>query len=277
MGKRAVTARPKLIFTLLLTVLFFGIGCSGCAPTYPKEKLEEALIDVCRKEYALDVQAKLVDKTLVVFIPLDEFYDTKLDVLPKAVEKIGDVIQVTSRLVFSTDAEIDFYMVVAADVKITAVEIVSIQYINDLRKLVNGWIGRDEYRKRVLWERNFDPQYLKDAEFKFEVEPVRLPEFLAKQIAQRINLEFESLLEYKLQVKSAFDREKFQFYFTLLASDDRDFREKFLPVILREVVLVVNAYKFQDFKGVEVANLFTKKSVFIEAGDLEEYVSLNKK
>ena len=107
--KNMVKSRQHhLVRNLFLIAIFVGFICSGCAPTYPKEKLAQTLVDVCEKEYDVQIQAKLIGKTIIVFIPLDELFDLKLDIMPEAVEKIEDVILTTSRAIFSTDAEIRF-------------------------------------------------------------------------------------------------------------------------------------------------------------------------
>ena len=153
----------RLVRNLFLIGLFVSFVCSGCAPTYPKDKLAQTLINVCKKEYDVEIQAKLVGKTIVVFIPLDELFDLKLDILPEAVEKIEDVILTTSRALFSTDAEVDFYMIIAADVKTTAAEVFLVRYMDDVYKFMHGWINREDYSGRILWQINFDQKLLKNS------------------------------------------------------------------------------------------------------------------
>ncbi len=165
----------KKLTGFFIVSLFLSGLCSGCSPTYPKEKLTESLVDVCKKEYHVTVQAKLVGKTIVVFIPLSRLFDAKLDILPEAIEKIENVILTTSRVLFSTDAKVDFYMIIAADIKTTAAEVVLVRYMDDVYKFMNGWIKRDDYRKRILWQVNFNPKLLENAFFDFDVEEITLP------------------------------------------------------------------------------------------------------
>ena len=39
---------------------------ASCGPSYPKERIVNSLVELCRKEYKLDVKAQVVDTTLGV-------------------------------------------------------------------------------------------------------------------------------------------------------------------------------------------------------------------
>ncbi len=266
---------PKGSFNKLNLVFIFVIFMIGCAPTYPKEGLGEAIKSICEKEYDIEVQAKLIGKTIVVFLPLDKLFDKNLDILAAPVEKIEDVILTTSRVIFSTDADIDFYMIIAADTQTTAAELVLIRYVEDVYKFMHIWIKREEYRKRVLWQINFNPRHLKNSSFDFDVEEITLPVYLARQIAQRLNFVRESSKTFKGKVKGVYQKENKQFYFSLVVADERKFENIHVPLILHEAAMVLKSYKIDDFEQVEVVNLFTKKSVIVKREELSEYLNID--
>ncbi|MFH1581013.1 MAG: hypothetical protein ABIC39_02905 [Pseudomonadota bacterium] len=271
-SKNMVKSRQhRLVRNLFLIGLFVGFVCSGCAPTYPKDKLTETLINVCKKEYEVEIQAKLIGKTIIVFIPLDELFDLKLDISPEAVEKIEDVILTTSRALFSTDAEVDFYMIIAADVKTTAAEVFLVRYMDDVYKFMHGWINREDYSSRILWQINFNPKLLKDSFFDFDVEEITLPGFLAAQIAQRLNKIFASSVVHKMKINSEFDPQTQRFFFSVVSADNTRFQKVYLPIIANIADKVLQEYKFEDFSEIIIRNELLRNFVVITKNDREEY------
>lgn len=267
----AKSRQRRLVRNLFLIAIFMSFICGGCAPTYPKEKLAQILVDVCEKEYNVQIQAKLIGKTIVVFIPLDELFDIKLDILPEAVEKIEDVILTTSRAIFSTDAEVDFYMIIAADVKTTAAEVLLVRYMDDVYKFMHGWINRESYSNRILWQINFDPNLLKSSFFDFDVEEMTLPKFLASQIGQRLNKIFAATVVHKIKVNSEFDPETKRFFFSVASADNTRFKKVYLPIIANIADKVLLEYKFEDFSEVIIRNELLRNFVVITKSDREEY------
>jgi len=273
MGKnrRRHLARSTIFFIMLICLL----NNNGCAPTYPKERLAKSLEGVCKKEYNVDVQAKVIGKTIVVFIPLQELFDEKLDILADAVEKIENVILTTSRVLFSTDAKVDFYMIIAADIKTTSAELVLVRYMDDVYKFMHGWINRDDYRQRVLWRVNFNPKLLQEPKFDFEVKEMILPGFLAEQIAQRLNVIFESSVVYKIKVKGDYDTQKKQFNFSLIVPVPSRFEKIYMPIILNQADKIILEYKFNDYAEVAVQNQLLRNRVVLAKEKLIEYRNVN--
>jgi len=48
---------------------------SSETPTYPKEGVNDAIRDICKKEYDIDVLAKLIGRTLWIYLPLEEMFE----------------------------------------------------------------------------------------------------------------------------------------------------------------------------------------------------------
>jgi len=256
------------------SIVFLLMGCllhNGCAPTYPKERLAQSLVDVCKREYGIDVQAKLQGKTVVVFIPLEELFDFKLEIVPGAIEKIENVILTTSRVIFSTDAKVDFYTIIAADVKTTAAELVLIRCMDDVYKFMHEWIGREDYRRRVLWQVNFNSKLLHLEKFDFDIPEMTLPVFLAEQTAQRLNFIFDSAVAYKVKIKPEFNPEKKQFVFSVIVSDSTRFTNVYVPIIAREAYTVFKEYGFTDFDRVMIKNQLLNNIAVITKQDMPSY------
>jgi len=200
---------------------------SGCSPTYPKDKIKESIIRLCKKEYKLDVKVETVGKTVAIYLPLANLLDFTFALTPEAGEKLNQVILNVTRVVLSTDAKYNFYCLMAHDVKIPEIQIVIIKSVEDVRRFILGDISRGEYSKRMLidmrvapqaqkeravkdvfsrmnidnkWQESVmqdffmsDPATLGDIGYwggKFYVKDVKLDEFLAEQIANRFRLSF---------------------------------------------------------------------------------------
>ncbi|MCX5715476.1 MAG: hypothetical protein NTV07_01170 [Candidatus Omnitrophica bacterium] len=213
----------RFIFLVLCSLIISGCG----APTYPKNKIYESVVSLCKKEYRIDVDAKVTGNTVAVYLPAENLFDAVFNIDPIASKKINDVILGISRVVISTDATLDFYVVIAQDPKMPEVEIVYIRYVDDVKRFLLGGLSRGEYGKRAVIaiktppqaEREriikelFDKLNIKDADElikgyveaeepisgigeisywnkKFFIKEVSTSEFLATQIAERIKTAF---------------------------------------------------------------------------------------
>jgi len=200
----------------------------GCGPTYPKEKLNEAIKALCKKEYKLTVDTKVSGDTVAVYLPIENLFDAVLNLDSKASKKLNDVILGVSRVAISTDAKFNFYIVITQDPKMPEVEIVYIRYVDDIKRFLLGAVSRDEYAKRAVIAIKTPPQaerervlkdlfsklnvenpdemikaYLESEEGisgigdisywnnKFFVKEIGLSEFLASQVEERIKIDFK--------------------------------------------------------------------------------------
>lgn len=188
----------KRIFLFLILLMFMS---SGCKPTYPKTKVSDSIIKLCRDEYNTEVKVKTMGKTLGVHMPIDNLLDSSLQPSEESFEKLGNVLHVLSRVALSTNADLEFITLVARDSKISGFELVLTRYVEDIKKFMVGDISRGEYMKRMLFETRVDPLVLlsnlasKDKKEQpeseeFSIEEVHLPDFLAKQISRRIEDKF---------------------------------------------------------------------------------------
>lgn len=79
-------AKSGQFFSLGL-LLFITSGCtSSTTPTFLKENITSAIQDIAKNEYKIDVRAKLVGKTLWVYLPLEDLLE-KSDKPEKYLEK----------------------------------------------------------------------------------------------------------------------------------------------------------------------------------------------
>lgn len=79
--------------SLILIIPLLICGClSSANPTYLHENIDQAIENICKKEYKLDVEAKLVGQTLWIYLPVEDLL-VKSDKPEKFVEKFDAFIQ----------------------------------------------------------------------------------------------------------------------------------------------------------------------------------------
>ena len=231
--KRLLRPLCGLAMTMLLTT-----GCGEV--TYPKETLKETIIKLCAEEYKMDVDVNITGKTLAIYLPLADLFSLTLSLSEGAEEKIQDVLLSASRVALSTDAEIEFYCIIAQDIRIPEIQLVVIKYVDDVKRAFYHDISRGEYFKRTIIDMNENPQARKEKAImdvfakmeveedlqkkiledffrsppaslegigywdgKFYIKDITLEEFLAQQIANRIKMKFaeeDALKKYALRM-----------------------------------------------------------------------------
>ena len=131
-------------------------------PSYPKEKLPEAVKEICRIEYGMDVEATVVGSTLGIFYPMEGLLDVNFGISKDAWDKVSNLILIASRVVLSTDADISFYCVITQDARLPELQMIIIKYVDDIKRGMYQDISRDESFKRTLFSINPTPQATKE-------------------------------------------------------------------------------------------------------------------
>lgn len=168
----------KRTFALLSALLFAACLLGGCgkllAPTYPKNEIPSAIQKICREEYGITekVDVKIVGKTLGARIHLDELLDMNFKMQEKSLDKLQDLLRVIRRICLSTDAELDFYIIMGYEKKL-GIEVIFYSYVDDLKRVVAGWMSPDDYFQRLIrtmqlntlrWGNNRIEKLIKDIE-----------------------------------------------------------------------------------------------------------------
>jgi len=226
---------------LFVMTMLCATGCEEA--TYPKETLKDSIIELCAKEYGLDIDAKIIGSTLAIYAPIATLFDITMSLSESAEEKIQDILFSAARVVLSTDADIKFYCVIAQDIMIPEIQLVIIKYTDDIKKANYQYISREEYFKRTIIDINENPQAKKERAIievfakmeleeelqtrvledffrsppatlegigywngEFYVKDITLEEFLAEQMAGRLKMRFteeEDLRRHSLRLINA--------------------------------------------------------------------------
>lgn len=150
----------------------------------------------------------------------------------KVSEKMFQVLQVIRRVLFSLDRdkkeEPRFICVVVADVK-NGVEITTLSYYPDLKKVSYGIISVTEYQHRNVQDVSINPDILGDKKGRhLKLKDIAMKDFIASQIRHRIKLKFQ---KPELGKNADIDKE-----------------------VLKIIALTVKIYGFNDFHDVELEN-----------------------
>ena len=179
---------PRFLKALPLLALS---ACFG--PTFPKEGVEKALEELCRKE-KVTVDAQLIGETLHARVEADLVgEDLVLD--EKKGEVLDKVLSKINRIVLSTDAPLSFAVVEVVD-KTTGASLILVENIQDFRGVVTIRIPRSAFQERLIVE-------WVAAEDRQEPHAIDLPEFLARLAASRLQRQLTQnpLVSVFLQVR----------------------------------------------------------------------------
>lgn len=159
----AIAPRPslrgsRLKVGLAMTTVGLVFFLASCAPTYPKDKVLESVVHLCRQEYHIDIQAKISGTTIGVLIPVKGLFEGVLEnVREEDLDRIAQTLQFSehgrqniedvalslARVILSSDAKLEFYTIVARDVP-TGLEFLWSGYVTD-QKRVSLDISRGDF------------------------------------------------------------------------------------------------------------------------------------
>ena len=94
------------------------LSVSACGPTYRKAQIVEAIQRIAQTEYRFQVAVKLTDNTIAVHLHHDgilQLVGPQVGLAPSANEILSNLIEIVHRVVLSSDAPINFYVVVVSD------------------------------------------------------------------------------------------------------------------------------------------------------------------
>ncbi len=260
-------ARNRFVkIKLILSGLILGVFLCGCGPTFPAKDLVRLLEERGEKEYNVKVQARLEQNNLLIFTRLEDLFTSEFRLTEAAAEKIEKVIELCSRVVLSSDADIDFYQIVGLNQGSVPVRLNLIRYMEDVVKFRNGWMSVDEYRRRLVWAVAFVPGAGEAADFG---QPVTLPQFLAQQISQRLNAVFERKLPYRVEVQGSYENEQFEF--NTLFPDKQLFGSEIVPAIFNKTADVLSDNDFNGFSRIVIINSYDGSRFVEEKENLNRF------
>ncbi len=145
MGKRG--------FRNLLSVLscILALGVCGCEPNFKKETLVDSLEQMSTREYGIQIKAALQGNTLAVYLPVSGLFNDLYMPSQQAILELNKVSFCASRICFSSDTKIDFFIVICQDPKDPGLQLVTIRYVEDVKKGSFWMMSRaDSYNRMII-------------------------------------------------------------------------------------------------------------------------------
>lgn len=142
--------------------------------------MAEHVQDICRREYKMDVTARFVEGTLYVRHVLDDLVGDNLELKPKKLDALDNLLRVTNRVGQSTDAKVEHLVLQLQDHKLgTRLDL--IQRFEDYEKLRNIRISQEEFQSRLAieWVKGGGEEPTEDG--------LTLAEFMARLTAARLH------------------------------------------------------------------------------------------
>ena len=205
---------------LIASVGFLLGTLPGCSQvTYPKEKVIARLIELCQKEYHININAKVSGSNLGVHINFATLFGDNFDFKEEALNILEDVLTSVRRICLSTDSNFEFYTVVGSDQN-NGVELVMTRNILDLKQVMYGNIGRNDYAQRMMLKVRPDVNLLgerKLRKFFADMATGKIERIISNNFAQGTTLKdisssfFLSLLELGMKSNIAFKIEQMKF------------------------------------------------------------------
>lgn len=249
---------------------------AGCGPkyTYPADSVPSSIEDICRKEYKLEVVSRTVGKTAAAVYYVDNILDDKGQIPKEIHERMGQIMQVVTRVSLSTDLEVDFCEVVIRD-RANLNELVITRSLDDTKRANSDAIGVEESINRTLFGQG-KYELSPEGEKAFVLKEVKLGDFLAEQIAQRIRFSIargtkepaandeDTVQQSLVLVDGTFNRgdagNKFRFSVLSLKSEGP---QESVRQVLRTVNDVLGGYRFESFDTVEILDYLNRQKLEI--------------
>ncbi len=256
----------------------------GCSVSFPKDEIEDMLVDLCKNEFNIELEVDIRGKTLGAEFYVESMFDeTGLYLSPDAIEKIEDVMLSLSRAALSTDADFDFLVLVARDKFINGAGMKLIRNVDDVKKFLNGMMSVDDYFSSLVFEYQVGDlakvmDLLKDlvknttlfneVEIKNEeltIKEVEMGAFLQKQIERRIEMALkDKKMSGRFYFKSieseieGLDEGGVDLAFQLNVKDNKGNalkgeERKELTVLCREIAAkTLDRYGFKDYNDIRI-------------------------
>ncbi len=266
----------KSVRCALLAISFaFPLFFSGCSariePTYKEKDIPYLVKKICKDEYKLDVTTERTRNTLWIYAPLDKIlskdYGIKEDKIfdEEITDKIRNIITTVGRVLISSDNTPEFFAFVASDIKL-GIDYMMIGCVQDIKKSYADFIPWTEANRRYVIRLKTSPEAVGDTTgYHFLPYNIRMEDFLAEQIAQRIGARFQDdeLKKYFKVEKSEgkFDDGVFSFEYSITQTAKTEKPVNIKNEILKIITYCLKTYDFTDFSSVSLTDLHTHEKI----------------
>ena len=254
---------PPLI-ACALTLLVGGATSCSDRPTYPKARLVESL-QALLIEDQLDASVRFIDHTLAVQVAfpgaLIKRETEEIGVGEGFEEVVRRVLTQLHRVLLSSDAPIDFYVLLLSDPNVPGAYLTMVRYVDDVKRANANMLNSLEIFERTIFELNVVGNERSLTLEQYVPRAIRMEEFLSWQLARRIQSRLSEELPENVEVGRCAGRfEDGEFAFTLDVTsaaaqqlDDKAIRDLF-RVSTNEIATVLSSYRFEAFETIRLVH-----------------------
>ncbi len=269
-SKNSVKHVPLFSFLFFLSIFFYGCQ-ADLEPTYKEKDIPYIIKQICKEEYNLDVTTKRTTNTLWIYAPLDKILDKNYGIIKDKIfdeemmAKLRNILITVSRVLINSDNTPEFFALLASDINI-GLDYTIIGNILDMKKSYSGSLPWIEANKRYVYKMQLAAEAIGDTTGTHLVAyNIKLPNFLADQIAQRLVSQFnkddtKNNLTME-QVKSNFEDGSFKFH---IDTEKTEKPQEYIDItkeVLKIFTFVIQNYNFDDFETVEIHDLNSGKKI----------------
>ena len=274
---RSKPSLKNLVKSALLFSLLICISLSGCQnpteDTYKEGDIPYLVKKICKEEYGLDVTTKRTDTTLWIYAPLTKILDKEYGIKEgkifdsEMMDKLRNILTTIGRVLISSDNTPEFYALLASDINL-GIDYTLIGSVLDTKKSYANFIPWTEANRRYVIRLALAPQAIGDSTGEhLNAYDIKLADFLAEQIGQRIGARFQEE-EWKKYFKVDKSEGRFanntlivEYSISEIAKPNKeiDIREEMLNII----AYCLKSYEFKDFSGLELTDLAKQDKLFL--------------
>jgi len=277
--------KPSLRNSVKYALLFSFLICiflSGCQnpiePTFKEKDIPQAVKNICKDEYNLDVITQRTSTTLWVYIPLSKIlhkeYGIKEDKIfdEEITDKLRNILSTIGRVIISSDNAPEFFALLASDINL-GLDYTIIGNVLDIKKSYAGFIPWTEANRRYVIKFKIAPTAIKDTGAEhLDAYDIKLQDFLAEQIAQRIAVQFqeEGFKKYFKVTKTegGFIDRDFIFEYSIEQIAQPENKINILREILNTITYCIKTYEFRDFSRVVITDLITQDKLVLNQQEI---------
>jgi hypothetical protein len=266
--------------SLIAAALVAAAGCEY-GPTFPKERFVESLESLLAEEQ-LDASARLVDHTLAVQLSYAgslEQVDNQIGVGPNFDEAMRKALGAVHRVIFSSDAQVEFYVLLLSDPGTPGAYLTIVRYMDDVKRASANMIDSPEMSARTIFELNYTGSAPVTID-QYVPRDIRIEEFLSWQLARRIQYALADEMQEGGQLTVGRCGGRYQngeFVFTLDVSPmveaglDEETMRKVFEVSTNTVAAVLGDYRFQSYEAVRLIHPLTGRNLVLPRTRVERF------
>ncbi len=276
-------ARFNATIALVVAGLASAGAIAGCntRPTYPKAHLAESLQALLTKEQ-LNASVRQLDHTLAVqIIHPDTLVHDGLQIAfgPAFDDVARHALTNIHRVVLSSDATIDFYVLLLSDPNTPGAYLTLVRYMDDVRRANANMIPDLEMYYRTLLDVNLAGPAPVTLEA-YVPRDIRLEEFLSWQLARRIQRKL--IEEFQLEGRAsvgrcggAFNNGEFVFTLNIAPLGEEPFDEATMRRVFESstgvVADVLSDYRFKAFETIRLTHPLTGRNIILPRARLDVF------